>query len=112
MCVRSPSAASGSSLHFLATERDLLQNIKVARGRFEFKKRTQLSSARTTKHFLSSRCASAIQIIRPQNPRHVVDPVDYSQVYGTRKNFPVYGSFTMDPDAKSVTSTYFPSSRV
>src|SRR6266404_5524922 len=34
------------------------------------------------------------------NPRHVADPVDY----GTRKNFPVYGSFTMDPDTKSVTS--------
>src|SRR5215469_11240738 len=32
------------------------------------------------------------------------DPVssipDYSQVYGTRKSFPVYGSFTTDPDAK------------
>src|SRR5436189_6086219 len=40
------------------------------------------------------------------NPRHVADPVDYSQVYGTRKNFPVYGSFTTDPDAKSVTSIY------
>jgi hypothetical protein len=26
----------------LVTERDLLQNIKVARGRFEFKKRRQL----------------------------------------------------------------------
>jgi hypothetical protein len=36
----------------------------------------------------------------------------HSQVYGTRKNFPVYGSFTMDPDAKSVTSTHFPSSGV
>ena len=38
--------------------------------------------------------------------------VNYSQVYGTRKNFPVYGSFTTDPDAKPVTSTYFPSSGV
>jgi hypothetical protein len=47
---------------------------------------------------------------------YVADPVssipDYSQVYGTRKNFPVYGSFTTDPDAKPVTSTYFPSSGV
>src|SRR5262249_44647611 len=50
------------------------------------------------------------------NPRHVGDLVssipDYFQVYGTRKNFPVYGSLTTDPDAKSLTSTYFPSSGV
>jgi len=32
--------------------------------------------------------------------------------YGTRKNFPVYGSFTTDPDVKAVTSIYFPSSGV
>src|SRR5262245_14950703 len=31
-------------------------------------------------------------------------------IYGTKKNFPVYGSLTTDPDAKSVTSIYFPSS--
>jgi len=37
---------------------------------------------------------------------------DYSHVYGTRKSFPVYGSFTTDPDAKPVTSTYFPFSGV
>src|SRR6266699_4421418 len=34
----------------------------------------------------------------------------HCQVYGTRKNFSVYGSFTTDPDAKSVTSTYLSSS--
>src|SRR5580704_8466577 len=39
------------------------------------------------------------------NPRRVAEPVDYAQVYGTRKNFPVYGSFMMEPDAKPVTST-------
>jgi hypothetical protein len=47
---------------------------------------------------------------------YVADPIssvpDYSQVYGTRKNFPVYGSFTTDPDAKLVTSIYLPSSGV
>ena len=39
-------------------------------------------------------------------------PFSSYQVYGTRKNFPVYGSFTTDPDAKLVTSIYFPSSGV
>src|SRR5439155_19366792 len=34
----------------------------------------------------------------------------YASTYGTRKNFPVYGSFTTDPDAKSVTSIYLSSS--
>ena len=33
--------------------------------RFQFQKRSQLFIARTTKRFPSSRCASAIQIVRP-----------------------------------------------
>jgi beta-lactamase class A len=45
-----------------------------------------------------------------RKPAHSVP--DYSQVYGTKKSFSVYGSFTTDPDAKPVTSTYFPSSGV
>ena len=36
-----------------------------ANRRFQFYKRSQLLSARTTKRFPSSRCASAIQIVRP-----------------------------------------------
>jgi len=74
------------------------------------------SSRRTMKRFPSPRCASTIQVFARRHARHVADPIssipDYSHVYGTRKSFPVYGSFAMDPDAKPVTSTYFPWSGV
>src|SRR5439155_17579467 len=52
-----------------------------------------------------------IKVIMTNNGEHDASPLlNYSQVYGTRKNFSVYGSFTTDPDAKPVTSIYLSSS--
>jgi hypothetical protein len=51
-------------IHAVRSPHGVLPQARIADS--EFEKRSQLSSARTTKRFPSPRCASTIQIVRPQ----------------------------------------------
>ena len=58
--------------------------------------------------FVGTRSIPSNQSMKPTAIEpNVADPInsipDHSHAYGTRKSFPVYGSFTMDPGAKPVT---------